>query len=194
MDYLIEYLTKKDQTREEILKLAREIVRDCAMLIRRIHKSKEDVFKEDFKSIREKIIKLKELTQYPEFIHYLSTPEQEFVEAYTLYSIKFYNTVPKFEDFEIIKEENYILGIADTIGELRREFLEAIKEDDKEEAERYYKFMEELYDFIMSFDHYYVVDNLRRKQDIARGILERSYGDLVYFIENLKLRKALNKE
>ncbi|WP_457612356.1 haloacid dehalogenase [Methanocaldococcus sp.] len=191
MDYLIEYLTKKDQTREEILKLSREVVRDCAMLIRRIHKSKEDVFNEDFNNIREKLVKLKDLTTYPEFIHYLSTPEQEFVEAYTLYRIKFYNDIPKFEDFKIIKEENYILGIADTIGELRREFLEAIKDDNKEEAERYYKFMEELYDFIMQFDHYYVVDNLRRKQDIARGILERSYGDLVYFIENLKLRESL---
>jgi len=81
--------------------------------------------------------------------------------------------------------------LADVIGELRREVLEAMKNDNLAEVERYFKFMEDLYEFLMNFDYYHVVDNLRRKQDICRGILEKTHGDIVTFIENLKLREHL---
>ncbi|CAB3287792.1 Translin [Methanocaldococcus lauensis] len=192
VEYLINYLANKDSVREEILKLSREIVRDCSMLIRKIHKSdKEENFEDKLKEIEEKIKKLNSMATFPEFVGYLSTPQQEFVEALALYMIKFKNKIPKFKDLDFIKEENYILGLSDVIGELRREVLESMKNDDLSEVERYFKFMETLYDFLMNFDYYYVVDNLRRKQDICRGILEKTHGDIVTFIENLKLREDL---
>ncbi len=192
IEYLVEFLKKKDETREEMIKLAREINKDCALLIRHIHKynNKED-FKNKLEEISKKIKQLNSLARYPEFVKYLETPQQEFIEAYTLYKIKFFNEIPKFEEFDFIREENYILGLADVVGELRREVLEAMKEDNVKEVERYYKFMEDIYDFLMNFDYYHVVDNLRRKQDICRGILEKTHGDIVNFLENLKLREEL---
>ncbi|XRO76702.1 haloacid dehalogenase [Methanocaldococcus sp. 10A] len=194
INYLINYLANKDSVREEILKLSREITRDCAMLIRKIHKSYDkDEFKDKLNEISEKIKKLNSLATFPEFINYLSTPQQEFVEALTLYMIKFDNKIPSFKELDFIREENYILGLADVIGELRREVLEAMKNDNLAEVERYFKFMEDLYEFLMNFDYYHVVDNLRRKQDICRGILEKTHGDIVTFIENLKLREHLKR-
>ncbi|XRP97329.1 haloacid dehalogenase [Methanocaldococcus sp. 16A] len=194
LDYLINYLANKDSVREEILKLSREITRDCAMLIRKIHKSYDkDEFKDKLNEISEKIKKLNSLATFPEFVNYLSTPQQEFVEALTLYMIKFDNKIPSFKELDFIREENYILGLADVIGELRREVLEAMKNDNLAEVERYFKFMEDLYEFLMNFDYYHVVDNLRRKQDICRGILEKTHGDIVTFSENLKLRELLKR-
>ena len=108
---------------------------------------------------------------------------------------KYKNNILNYSDFKKInieiKPENYLLGLCDTIGELRRITLENIKNDNIEDAEKYYKFMEELYDFIMTFDCYNIVDGLRRKQDISRSLLEKTNGDLVYFIENIKLREIL---
>ncbi|MEO2117160.1 MAG: haloacid dehalogenase, partial [Methanocaldococcus sp.] len=154
INYLINYLANKDSVREEILKLSREITRDCAMLIRKIHKSdNKDEFKDKLNEISEKIKKLNSLATFPEFVNYLSTPQQEFVEALSLYMIKFDNKVPSFKELDFIKEENYILGLADVIGELRREVLEAMKNDNVAEVERYFKFMEDLYEFLMNFDY-----------------------------------------
>jgi len=54
LTYLINYLANKDNVREEILKLSREITRDCAMLIRKIHKSNsKDEFENKLKEIAE---------------------------------------------------------------------------------------------------------------------------------------------
>nr|WP_048196952.1 haloacid dehalogenase [Methanocaldococcus vulcanius] len=192
--YLVDYLANKDEVREEVLKLSREITRDCAMLIRRIHKENDGrEFEEELNKIAEKIKNLNSLATFPEFVNYLSTPQQEFVEALSLYEIKFNNKIPRYKDVEFVRKENYILGLADVVGELRREVLEAMKDDNLENVDRFFRFMEDIYEFLMNFDYYHVVDNLRRKQDICRGILERTHGDIVNFIQNLKLREELKR-
>jgi len=190
----VDYLANKDEVREEVLKLSREITRDCAMLIRKIHKADDGrEFEEELNKIAEKIKNLNSLATFPEFVNYLSTPQQEFVEALSLYEIKFNDKIPRYKDVEFVRKENYILGLADVVGELRREVLEAMKDDNLEDVERFFRFMEDIYEFLMNFDYYHVVDNLRRKQDICRGILERTHGDIVNFIQNLKLREELKR-
>jgi len=190
---LLEYFEKKDSTREEILKIAREIVRDCAMNIRHVQKMKKDEI--SFEVI-DKLKKLEELTkEYYDFGKYLNLPQQEYVEFQIFYSIVFEDRYLEYHELEVeVKPENYVLGICDVVGELRRMVLESIKNDDIKSAERYYTFMEKIYDEIIKYDYYYVIEGLRKKQDICRGILEKTYGDLVTFVENLKLRKELEKQ
>ncbi|WP_026182905.1 MULTISPECIES: translin family protein [Methanothermococcus] len=189
-DYLVKYFEEKDKLRENILKLSREIVKDCAMLIRKTHKN-ESI---NFESVLNKLKELSDLTKnHDDFKKYLDTPQQEFVEARVFYTIISEDKLLKYSDFEGIKKESYILGLCDVVGELRRSILDAIKNDDKEKAEKYFGYMENIYDFIMKFDYYHVIDGLRRKQDISRSLLERTHGDIINFIENLKLRKELSK-
>ena len=190
---LMGYFEKKDSTREEILKISREIVRDCAMNIRQVQKMKRD--KISFEVI-DKLKKLEELIgEYYDFGKYLNLPQQEYVEFQVFYSIVFEGRYLEYHELEVeVKPENYILGICDVVGELRRMVLESIKKDDIENAERYYRFMEKIYDEVIKYDYYYVIEGLRKKQDICRGILEKTYGDLVNFVENLKLRRELEKQ
>ena len=192
---LIKYFEEKDSIREKALKLSREIVRKIAMSIRHIHKLKKD----DnilFSSIAGNIVELNELLQHhPDLKKYINTPQQEFVEALVFYEIVKNNRIMDYSEFEEISllPENYVLGLCDVIGELRRMVLESIKNDDVENAKKYYEFMEKIYDYIMKFDYYHVIDGLRRKQDISRSLLEKTNGDLVNFIENLKLRNEIKK-
>ena len=53
----------------------------------------------------------------------------------------------EFEEVSLLPE-NYVLGLCDVIGELRRMVLESIKNDDVENAKKYYEFMEKIYDYI----------------------------------------------
>jgi len=190
MDYLLEFFEKKTEIREKILKFSRDIVRDSGLIIRKIQKD-ENV---DFKEIESKLLTLSNLcAEHYEFMKYRQTPEQEYVEAKVYYSLVFENKFLEYSEFKNVLEENYILGLCDVIGELRRKILESIKDDNKNLAERYFSHMEHIYDFTMKFDHYHVIDGLRRKQDVSRSILEKTHGDLVSFNENLKLRNELSK-
>ncbi len=192
---LIKYFEEKDTIRENALKLSREIVREIAMSIRHIHKLKKD---DDllFDDIANKLINLNELLKnHSDLKKYINTPQQEFVEALVFYEIIKNNRIMDYSEFKktSLLPENYVLGLCDVIGELRRMVLESIKNDDIENAEKYYEFMEKIYDYIMKFDYYHVIDGLRRKQDISRSLLEKTNGDLVNFIENLKLRNDIKK-
>ncbi|WP_459201379.1 haloacid dehalogenase [Methanococcus sp. CF] len=188
--YLLEFFEKKNEMREKILKISREIVNDSGLIIRKIQKGERI----DFSNIEEKLKELKKFSEiHFEFQKYRGTPEQEYVEAKVYNSIIFENKILSFSDFENILEENYILGLCDVIGELRRITLESIREDEKTKAELYFEYMEKIYDFLMEFDNYHVIDGLRRKQDVSRSLIEKTHGDIVNFNENLKLRMELSK-
>ncbi|AVB76675.1 translin family protein [Methanococcus maripaludis] len=188
--YLLEFFEKKNETREKILKISREIVKDSGLIIRKTQKG-ETV---DFSDIEEKLKKLKNYSEnHFEFQKYRGTPEQEYVEARVYYSVIFENKILEFSDFESTLEENYILGLCDVIGELRRITLESIRKDEKTKAELYFEYMNKIYDFLMEFDNYHVIDGLRRKQDVSRSLIEKTHGDIVNFNENLKLRIELSK-
>ena len=72
----------------------------------------------------------------------------------------------------------YLLGMADTIGELRRFSLESLRRGQISEAERYLDLMEELFLVIMRFDYPDAIISIRRKQNIARSVLEKTRGDV----------------
>ncbi len=72
----------------------------------------------------------------------------------------------------------WVMGLADCIGELRRDMLTALVDGDVERAETLFKTMEDLSDALMTFDVKDSVAPIRRKQDIARGIMDRSRTDL----------------
>ncbi len=192
---LIIYFVEKDRYREQSLKLSREIVRTCSMYIRQIHKN--NINNIDINKLKNNLTNLNNLVKKNnDLLKYVNTPQQEFVECVILYNIKYHNNILSYNELENkykinIIPENYLLGLCDTIGELRRMILENIKNDNIYNCKKYYDIMEELYDYIMLFDYYNVIDGLRRKQDVCRSILEKTNSDLVYFMENIKLRKAL---
>lgn len=68
-------------------------------------------------------------------------------------------------------------GLADAVGELRRDLLSAISAGDLERAGTIFETMEEMSDALMELDVRDTVAPVRRKQDICRGIMDRSRGD-----------------
>ena len=75
----------------------------------------------------------------------------------------------------------YLLGIADTIGELRRFSLESLRRGQISEAERYLDSWS--FSWSLRFDYPDAIISIRRKQDIARSVLEKRETSLAVMSE-----------
>ncbi len=186
----------KDRAREESLKLTREVIRFCSSAIRSIHrgelKEAERLMDEAGATLR----KIQELLKEHQDIRYagfVDGAEQEYAEARIVYSITTAQKIPTPEEIGV-QPINYLGGLGDTTGELRRHILDLIREGRPREGEVFLEVMEEIYHLLMLFDYPDALTHgLRRKSDLARSMLERTRGDLTNAIEMEKVEATLRR-
>ncbi|MGA2768341.1 MAG: hypothetical protein ABSF24_08520 [Candidatus Bathyarchaeia archaeon] len=90
--------------------------------------------------------------------------------------------------------DDYVLGLADVIGECRRAALDALREGDTKKGEQYLQTMDQIYIELMAMDEsYMLVPGLRRKCDVARKIIEITRGDVTQEIRRNQLEKHLRQ-
>jgi translin len=83
-------------------------------------------------------------------------------------------------------------GLGEAVGELRRQTLDLLRRDKIAEAERLLAAMDEIYALLVTIDFPdAITGNLRRITDIARGVTERTRGDLTTTFQQRELRTAL---
>jgi translin len=93
-----------------------------------------------------------------------------------------------------VPSDDYVLGLADVIGECRRSTLDALREGDTKKGEQYLQTMDRIYIELMAMDEsYMLVPGLRRKCDVARKIIEITRGDLTQEIRRNELEKHLKR-
>jgi translin len=84
--------------------------------------------------------------------------------------------------------------MAETIGEGRRAILDLLRRGEFDESERILDAMDELYALLVSVDYPdAITGNLRRSTDVARGLLERTRGDLSVAFVQRNLQGALER-
>lgn len=89
---------------------------------------------------------------------------------------------------------DYVLGLADVIGEYRRLALDALREGDVQKSEKCLEIMDEIYIELMGMNEaYMLVPGLRRKCDTARKIIETTRGDVTQEIRRSTLEKYLKE-
>ncbi|MEM3718407.1 MAG: hypothetical protein QXD45_00055 [Candidatus Bathyarchaeia archaeon] len=131
--------------------------------------------------------------EFPEFTHtgLFNSALQEYAEA------NIFLTLVEQKRFATPKEINvpsidYVLGLADVIGECRRLALDSLREGIAEKSEWCLQIMDQIYTELMAMDEaYMLVPGLRRKCDIARKIIETTRGDLTHELRMEKLEKLL---
>ncbi len=193
-------ITKKldelDKDREDILKISRDMIRNCSVAIKEIHRKNFSEYLEKIKEIKDYHGELLRLVKKsPElFGKYLKTPEQEFTEAICLYALIKEEDLPSPEEYGV-DPLNYLLGLADVIGELRRFLLDKIRKDDVEDLDKYLDRMEDIYTNLFSLDYPKgLLEDLRQKTDADRGIIERTRGDVSISVQINKLNQNLRKK
>jgi len=89
---------------------------------------------------------------------------------------------------------DYVLGLADVVGEYRRLALDALREGDVKKGEKCLETMDEIYIELTAMDEaYMLVPGLRRKCDIARKIIETTRGDITQEIRRKSLEDYLKR-
>jgi translin len=184
------------QDREKILHLSRDIVRDCSIGIKNIHRQEGEKFQDKVNVIKSNLGNLVKLVNNNPglFSKYLKTPEQEYTELIAFHAIINNNNIPTPSEMKI-NPLNFILGLADVIGELRRYALDNIRNDNIEGLNNILESMDEIYTYLFSIDYPTgVTQDLRHKVDVARNVIEKTRGDVSLAIQMNDLKKCFQNE
>ena len=191
-----EFLEILYSDREKILHLSRDIVRDCSIGIKNIHRQEGEKFQEKVNVIKSNLGNLVKLVNnnLGLFSKYLKTPEQEFTELLAFHAIVNNEDIPTPSEMKI-DPLNFALGLADVIGELRRYALDNIRNDNIEGLNDVLENMDEIYTYLFSIDYPTgVTQDLRHKVDVARNIIEKTRGDVSLAIQMNDLKKCFENE
>lgn len=101
----------------------------------------------------------------------------EYAEAKILASIVSGDRIPSAADLGI-SASSWVLGLGDCIGELRRIVTASLMDGDMDRARRFFSVMEEVSGEFMLLDVPDAIAPVRRKQDIVRGIMDRTRSDM----------------
>jgi len=192
---LFEALDKLDHDREEILKISRTIIRECSIAIKHIHRKEFELCHEKINSIRDGHRELISLVNRNPgyFFKYLKTPEQEFAEAITFYSIVSKDELPNPKELGI-DPLNYVFGLADLVGELRRYVLDNIRNSQIKDLNYILEIMDEIYTQLFTVDYPSgLTQDLRQKTDRARSIIEKTRGDISISLQMNELKTCIEK-
>ena len=191
-----EEVKKAYEMRADLQRSSRRITKSAKRAIFAIHKGDLEEARRLLDEARRGLGELKELLlQNPEVagLGLLNPAFQEYVEGEAFLALVSGSEPPGPEELGVPPEQ-YLLGLADVIGEFRRRALDALKEGRLEEAEECLKTMEDLYMDLISLDEAQaVVPELRRKCDIARRLIEATRGDIVVEVRRRALEEAMER-
>lgn len=172
-------LALKDTCRENALADSRKLIRTCGKIIQKIQHN-EDVAK-DLLDVREDVRQLTvSLREHPDIYYsgFVTDALQEYCEAHILDAIVKSRDLPRPKEL-IVPHIAYIAGMGDAIGELRRFAVNSLKDENIEVAGKYLSIMEELYEALSSMSYYNSIAPIRRKQDIARALIEKTKSEVI---------------
>ena len=189
-----EELDDKDSVREIAIKSSREIIRKASKIIVMIHHRKDCT--KDIRSMKEEVWHLKSLLirDHPDLYYtgFVQNALQEYTEAMILRAIIYGEDVPTHKDLNV-NPTAYIMGLADVVGELRREVLEFLRKEMFADAERFLDIMEDIYETLLIFNYPSGLVPIKQKQDVARSLVEKTRGEITIASMNRKLKRDIEK-
>src|SRR5919106_4205488 len=182
--------------RDEALKQARQLTRACSLAIRAVHRDDKEAMEANLAEAQTLADILRnELKDHPElfFAGYTQDSLKEFVEANVTCALIQNQPLQTPEELGV-EEATYLNGLAEVVGELRRRTLDILRSGYSEEAERLLGYMDEIYSVLVTMDYPDAITNgLRRQTDLARGIIEKTRGDVTFSLRGEQLTQAIRK-
>ena len=162
---------QKDKVRENAQESMRKATSLSKQAILLIHQKRVEEAKKLVENAKEVISRLQGLAkEYPEIIYsgMFSAALQEYSEANIFLRLIEESRFVSPKDINV-PSVDYVLGLADVVGEYRRLTLDALREGNVKKGEKCLETMDEIYFELMAMDEaYMLVPGLRRKCDVAR--------------------------
>jgi translin len=186
----------RTHARDQALAQARQLTRACSLAIRAVHRDEAEVMQAHLAEARQLADELKRaLTAYPDLLHagYTQDALKEFVEANVTCALIQDKPLPTPEELGV-SGVTYLNGLAEVVGELRRRTLDILRHGYSQEAERLLAIMDDIYSVLVTMDYPDAITNgLRRQTDLARGILEKTRGDVTFSLRGEHLQQAIGR-
>ncbi|HXW37727.1 MAG TPA: hypothetical protein VEJ36_07505 [Nitrososphaerales archaeon] len=163
------------EQRERLLKESRDVISACSRSIIDVHNGRSTDAERELAAARSMLRSLKAIKP-GQLSRYLVSPETEFVEASVVLSLVKGKEIPTLSSLSC-SPEAYVLGLLDSVGELKRLVLDSLMKGRTSKARTYFEYMQQLYSLcspMAVYDH--VASGLRHKLDVARILVEDTRG------------------
>ena len=190
----LHYLEEKHAARERALPKSRAAIRYSANSIRATHRH-------EFTNAHHLLNEARKLlTEMAEDLHahqdiffagFVQDAQKEVTEAAIFLALAQTQPLPLAPELEV-DWAPYLNGLGEAVGELRRYVLDQLRHDHLEESEMYLEHMDDIYALLTTLDFPdAITGGLRRTNDAARGILEKTRGDLTVAVRQAQLQRSL---
>lgn len=187
-------LDRKNAAREQALRWSRELVRACANTIRAVHRR-------EFESAERLLAEAHELNGRITALlggmgdifwaGYVQDAQKELVEACCTFALVRDAALPAPSELGVAPAA-FLNGLAEAVGELRRYLLDTLRRGEVTGGEALLGKMDDIYALLVTLDYPdALTGGLRRSTDNARGILEKTRGDLTVALRQEQLVEAL---
>ncbi len=171
----VEKINKKfkdiEERRNAIIKGTRDATILCSKAIVSMHAHKKNESIENIEKAKKLLQQFKEMGK-DDLQKYLYVAEQEFVEAYCLFSIIENSVIPSMKSLEV-SDISYVMGLLDCIGEIKRMIIDKIRLEGTSDINTLFELMDKIYGIIYPLAVYdNLMPGLRRKLDVSRILIE----------------------
>lgn len=175
-DALESALDREETRREAAISGSRVLVRECRRVISSMVQSEGPC---DEASLMEAARPILEMARGPSCQEHgiLEEPMTELAEAFVLSRTLSGADIPLPSEVGL-SERAYAMGICDALGEMRRIVLNRLLRGEQRKALEMFTSMKDLFGTVDGLIYPSGMIPLKRKQDVVRGLLERTAGEL----------------
>ena len=160
-----------EERRNAIIKGTRDATILCSKAIVSLHSHKKKESIEYIEKAKKLLEQFKELGK-DDLQKYLYIAEQEFVEAFCLFSISENSVIPSMKALEV-SDVSYVMGLLDCIGEIKRMIIDKIRAEGTLNVNALFELMDKIYGTIYPLAVYdNLMPGLRKKLDVSRILIE----------------------
>lgn len=193
-EQVLERLEAKNAAREEVLRLSRQLIQHASRAIRAAHRrewEEAELILTDAGRIADNIRAA--AAAHPDilFAGYTQDALKELAEAHITRALMHDELLPTPEELQV-EDAAWLNGLGEAVGEMRRHALDLIRRGEIDEAERILDAMQDVYAVLSTVDFpSAITGNLRRTNDMVRGVTERTRGDLTTAVRQEQMKQAL---